>query len=93
MNLSSGARKRKRPSGGDEIGMTSTSALLKGQGSTQFSDRWPEMRPVVLKLLNQEQVTRDEWQNLFWCVCPWGVTEYLITVASEVERLRMRLAN
>ena len=72
MNLSSGARKRKRPSGGDEIGMTSTSALLKGQGSTQFSDRWPEMRPVVLKLLNQEQVTRDEWQNLFWCVSPLG---------------------
>jgi len=54
--------------------MSTTSALLKGQGSTRFADRWPEMRPVVLKLLNQVQVTRDEWQNLFWdvhSVCSW----------------------
>ena len=43
-----------------------TSALLKGQGSTKFSERWPVMQPVVLKLLKQEQVTRDEWQDLFW---------------------------
>ena len=42
------------------------SALLKGQGSTKFSDRWPQMRPVVLKLLKQEHVTRNEWQDLFW---------------------------
>lgn len=73
MNLSSGSRKRKRPSGKEEAVMSTTSALLKGQGSTRFADRWPEMRPVVLKLLNQVQVTRDEWQNLFWCVCPLGV--------------------
>eukprot|EP00731_Ephydatia_muelleri_P031995 Em0023g502a len=50
------------------------SALLKGQGSTKFSDRWPQMRPVVLKLLKQEHVTRNEWQDLFWdvhSVCSW----------------------
>ena len=58
-------RKRKRTTGEEEA-MTSTSALLKGQGSTTFADRWPEMQPVVLKLLKQEHVTRDEWQNLFW---------------------------
>ena len=41
-------------------------SLLKGPGSTKFADRWPDMQPVVLKLLKQEHVTRDEWQNLFW---------------------------
>ena len=46
--------------------MAGTSSLFKGQGSIKFAERWPEMRPVVLKLLNQEHVTRDEWQNLFW---------------------------
>lgn len=24
------------------------------------------MRPVVLKLLRQQHVSRDEWQDLFW---------------------------
>ncbi|CAI7999878.1 Cullin-5 [Geodia barretti] len=50
------------------------SSLLKGPGSTKFADRWPDMQPVVLKLLKQEHVTRDEWQNLFWdvhSVCSW----------------------
>ena len=42
------------------------SSLLRGPGSTKFGDRWPDMQPVVLKLLKQEHVTRDEWQNLFW---------------------------
>ena len=42
------------------------SSLLKGPGSTKFADKWPDMQPVVLKLLKQEHVTRDEWQNLFW---------------------------
>lgn len=61
--MSANIRKRKRP---EE--MAATSALLKGQGSTKFTDRWPGMRPVVLKLLKQEHVTREEWQDLFWCV-------------------------
>jgi hypothetical protein len=52
--------------------MAGTSALFKGQGSIKFSERWPEMKPVVLKLLNQEHVTRDEWQNLFWLVLKWS---------------------
>lgn len=26
------------------------------------------MRPTVLKLLRQENVTREEWQDLFWSV-------------------------
>uniref|UniRef100_A0A915JHE6 Cullin-5 n=1 Tax=Romanomermis culicivorax TaxID=13658 RepID=A0A915JHE6_ROMCU len=33
-----------------------------------FEDEWPKIRPVVLKLLNQETVTKQEWQDLFWTV-------------------------
>lgn len=67
MNFCSKTKRRKlNTSSSTEGRMSSTSALLKGPGSTRFSDRWPEMQPVVLKLLKQEHVTRDEWQNLFW---------------------------
>ncbi|KAL3882595.1 hypothetical protein ACJMK2_028922 [Sinanodonta woodiana] len=48
-------------------------AMLK-QGQSQFEDKWPTMRPTVLKLLQQEPVTRAEWQDLFWAVhsvCLW----------------------
>ncbi|KAG1649294.1 Cullin-5 [Nymphon striatum] len=41
---------------------------------TSFDDCWPQMRPVVLKLLGQESVSRSEWQDLFWLihsVCMW----------------------
>ncbi|ELT89017.1 hypothetical protein CAPTEDRAFT_219953 [Capitella teleta] len=31
-------------------------------------DKWPSMRPTVLKLLRQETVSRAEWQDLFWLV-------------------------
>ena len=46
--------------------MSTSSALLKGSGSANFSGMWPRMQPVVLKLLKQERVSRDEWQDLFW---------------------------
>jgi cullin-5 len=48
--------------------------MLKAQGQLQFEDKWPSMRPTVLKLLRQEPVTRSEWQDLFWSVhsvCLW----------------------
>jgi len=48
--------------------------MLKQQGQTQFEDKWPSMRPTVLKLLRQEPVSRSEWQDLFWSVhsvCLW----------------------
>ncbi|KAL4233301.1 Cullin-5 [Mactra antiquata] len=47
--------------------------MLK-QGQSQFEEKWPSMRPSVLKLLRQEPVTRSEWQDLFWAVhsvCLW----------------------
>lgn len=40
----------------------------------RFDDKWPDMRPVVLKLLQQEPVTQNEWQDLFYAVhivCLW----------------------
>jgi cullin 5 len=39
-----------------------------------FEDKWPQMRPVVLKLLKQESVSQAEWQDLFYAVysvCLW----------------------
>lgn len=44
------------------------------QGQSQFEEKWPTMRPSVLKLLRQEPVTRSEWHDLFWAVhsvCLW----------------------
>lgn len=48
--------------------------LLKDKGQLSFDDHWPSMRPIILKLLHQEAVTRTEWQDLFWLVhtvCLW----------------------
>jgi len=48
--------------------------MLKDKGQLQFEDKWPSMRPTVLKLLRQEHVSRAEWQDLFWSVhsvCLW----------------------
>ena len=39
-----------------------------------FEDKWPMMRPTILKLLRQEPVSRAEWHDLFWLVhsvCLW----------------------
>ncbi|GAB6032838.1 Cullin-5 [Chamberlinius hualienensis] len=47
--------------------------MLKEKGD-RFEDKWPFMRPTLLKLLRQEAVNRSEWQDLFWAVhavCLW----------------------
>lgn len=39
-----------------------------------FEEVWPEMKPVVHKMLKQEPVTKDQWQDLFYAVhlvCLW----------------------
>jgi len=39
-----------------------------------FEEKWPGMRPIILKLLQQEPVTQKEWQDLFYSihiVCLW----------------------
>ncbi|XP_017786089.1 PREDICTED: cullin-5 isoform X2 [Nicrophorus vespilloides] len=47
--------------------------MLK-KGQLKFEDKWPNMRPIVLKLLKQEPVSPGEWQDLFYdvhLVCLW----------------------
>uniref|UniRef100_A0A8C2WJB3 Cullin-5 n=1 Tax=Cyclopterus lumpus TaxID=8103 RepID=A0A8C2WJB3_CYCLU len=44
------------------------------KGSLQFEDKWELMRPIVLKLLRQESVTKQQWFDLFsdvHAVCLW----------------------
>ena len=51
-----------------------TCKMLKDKGQLSFEDKWPSMRPTILKLLRQETVTRSEWHDLFWLVhsvCLW----------------------
>ncbi|KAK6185168.1 hypothetical protein SNE40_007460 [Patella caerulea] len=53
-------------------------AMLGQQGQCRFEDKWPYMRPTVLKLLRQEPVSRDEWHYLFEAVhsvCMWDEKE------------------
>uniref|UniRef100_A0A8C8MJL0 Cullin-5 n=1 Tax=Oncorhynchus tshawytscha TaxID=74940 RepID=A0A8C8MJL0_ONCTS len=54
-------------------GDTST-LLTQNKGSLQFEDKWDLMRPIVLKLLRQESVTKQQWFDLFsdvHAVCLW----------------------
>lgn len=48
-------------------------AMLKDKVQATFEDKWPYMRPIILKLLKQEPVTQAEWQDLFYSVhvCLW----------------------
>ncbi|XP_054000484.1 cullin-5 isoform X1 [Hylaeus anthracinus] len=48
--------------------------MLKDKSQFTFEDKWPCMRPIILKLLKQETVTQAEWQDLFYSVhlvCLW----------------------
>ncbi|XP_049804857.1 cullin-5 isoform X2 [Schistocerca nitens] len=48
--------------------------MLKDRNQLMFEDKWPSMRPIILKLLQQETVTQNEWQDLFYSVhlvCLW----------------------
>lgn len=47
---------------------------MQDKGQLNFEDKWPLMRPVVLKLLQQHSVSKDEWHDLFYnvhLVCSW----------------------
>lgn len=48
--------------------------LFQDKGQLLFEDKWPAMRPYILKLLQQEPVKHHEWQDLFYSVhlvCLW----------------------
>lgn len=48
-------------------GVKMSSLLLSSNKSgVNFEDKWHELKPTVNKLLKQEPVTTQEWQNLFW---------------------------
>lgn len=56
------------------IGENKAEITLQDKGQLMFEDKWPSMRPIVLKLLQQEPVTQNEWQDLFYSVhlvCLW----------------------
>ncbi|KAH0500707.1 Cullin-5, partial [Microtus ochrogaster] len=53
---------------------TSSARTARNKGSLQFEDKWDFMRPIVLKLLRQESVTKQQWFDLFsdvHAVCLW----------------------
>ena len=48
--------------------------MLKDPNTPVFEEKWPSMRPTILKLLRQEAVSKTEWHDLFWLVhsvCLW----------------------
>lgn len=47
---------------------------MDGGKNKSFDDHWPSMHPVIEKMLRQDNVTRSEWQDIFWSihnVCLW----------------------
>ncbi|EEC20228.1 cullin, putative, partial [Ixodes scapularis] len=72
----------------------------------QFDERWPKMRPTILKLLHQDPITRTEWQGLFWdihAVCLWdergpsklyaALQEDILEFISIAQRVRKPMAS
>ncbi|PIK56997.1 putative cullin-5 [Apostichopus japonicus] len=58
----------------DPSKMAAASPMLKEKQDINFDAEWVDMKPTVLKLLRQENVSRAEWQDLFWKVynvCMW----------------------
>uniref|UniRef100_A0A673YZA6 Cullin-5 n=1 Tax=Salmo trutta TaxID=8032 RepID=A0A673YZA6_SALTR len=56
------------------VSSNSSIISLQNKGSLQFEDKWDLMRPIVLKLLRQEAVTKQQWFDLFsdvHAVCLW----------------------
>lgn len=48
--------------------------MLQGNSSTTFAQSWPIMEPTVLSLLRQQNVSHDQWHDLFLHVhkvCLW----------------------
>ena len=61
--------------------------MLKDKNQLVFEDKWPSMRPTILKLLRQEAVSRSEWHDLFWLVhsvCLWD--DKVVSVFTTQER-------
>ena len=64
--------------------------MLKDKNQLVFEDKWPSMRPTILKLLRQEAVSRSEWHDLFWLVhsvCLWD--DKVVSVFTTQERTEL----
>lgn len=56
--------------------------MLRGKDTVTFEERWPLLRPTVLKLLEQKSVSKTEWHDLFYGV-------HLICLWDEKDRTRI----
>ena len=71
----------------DQTTHHSTGRMLKDKNQLVFEDKWPSMRPTILKLLRQEAVSRSEWHDLFWLVhsvCLWD--DKVVSVSLTPDR-------
>ena len=71
----------------DQTTHHSTGRMLKDKNQLVFEDKWPSMRPTILKLLRQEAVSRSEWHDLFWLVhsvCLWD--DKVVSVSLTQDR-------
>lgn len=62
--------------------------ILQDKSQFIFEDKWPCMRPTILKLLKQEPVTHAEWQDLFFAVhavCLWNDKEGAIKLLEALK--------
>lgn len=50
----------------ENVGKMSSLLYDNKRPGVQFEDKWHELKPTVNKLLKQQAVTTQEWQNLFW---------------------------
>ncbi|CAB3371839.1 Hypothetical predicted protein [Cloeon dipterum] len=54
--------------------MAQVPTLMRKNDQPTYEEKWPEMRPTILKLLNQESVSQPEYHDLFYnvyAVCQW----------------------
>ncbi|KAJ8027304.1 Cullin-5 [Holothuria leucospilota] len=76
----------------DSSKMAAASPMLKEKQEINFEEEWVDMQPTVLKLLRQENVSRAEWQDLFWKVynvCMWDekcLPKVLGALQQEIKR-------
>jgi cullin-5 len=48
--------------------------MLDGQNKDNFDTKWPKIQPLIIRLLKQEDVKKNEWFNLFYDIhgmCLW----------------------
>ncbi|XP_022652014.1 cullin-5-like isoform X2 [Varroa jacobsoni] len=63
---------------------------MNPQDKHTFNNRWPMMRPHLIKLLRQQDISHPDWQGLFWdihSVCLWddkGTVQLYSALKSDI---------